>query len=188
MLFVLISWHSCDIGQTWSNEIEPGEPRKNRESRIEDGESKIENRESRIDNREWRMENRESRIENSWEPRIEDRKSGLVKPRLILWNPTVGKQLFNILVRRSNDHSESITQKDVWTPELRTAAATRIGNMKGGSGMLSGRPGCSALLSRDLGRIRSIATPSPHHSVKAKLERADASRSKSGYHFDPHCN
>jgi hypothetical protein len=48
----------------------------------------------------------------------------------------------------------------------------RTGKMKGASGMWSGRPGC---WSRDPRRIRLIATSSPDHSVKAQLERADAS-------------
>ena len=60
--------------------------------------------------------------------------------------------------------------------------------MKGDSGMLSGRPGCSGLLPRDPRKIRSIATPSPHHSAKAKLERAGASGCQSIKIGVPFCN
>jgi len=64
----------------------------------------------------------------------------------------------------------------------------RTGKMKGDSGMWSGRPGCWGLLSRDLRRIRLIATPSPDHSVKAQLERADASGWESSKIGVPFCN
>ena len=51
----------------------------------------------------------------------------------------------------------------------------RTGKMKCDSEMWSGRPGCWGLLSRDPRRIRLIAAPSADHSVKAQLEREDAS-------------